>query len=82
MIFAAEVTNVGTDRAQLAQTTEQAKVTPERRALDVIADRGCFSSEEILKCEQSGTHCYRRALMLIKVFPEIRIEPTEKIANA
>jgi hypothetical protein len=34
--------------------TEQAKATLERSTLDVIADRGYFSSEEILKCEQAG----------------------------
>src|SRR3954454_24231392 len=33
---------------------EQAKATLERSKLDVIADRGYFSSEEILKCEQAG----------------------------
>ncbi len=33
---------------------DQAKATLERRTLDVIADRGYFSGEEILKCEQAG----------------------------
>ena len=54
LIVAHEVTNVGTDRAQLAHMAEQAKATLERSTLDVIADRGYFSSEEILKCEQAG----------------------------
>lgn len=54
LIVAHEVTNVGTDRAQLAHMAEQAKATLERSTLDVIADRGYFSSVEILKCEQSG----------------------------
>ncbi len=49
-----EVTNVGTDRAQLAHMADQAKAALERSTLDVIADRGYFSSEEILKCEQAG----------------------------
>jgi transposase len=54
LIVTHEVTNVGTDRAQLAHMAEQAKATLERSTLDVIADRGYFSSEEILKCEQAG----------------------------
>lgn len=54
LIVAHEVTNVGTDRAQLAHMAEQAKATLERSTLDVIADRGYFSSEEILRCEQAG----------------------------
>jgi hypothetical protein len=54
LIVAHEVTNVGTDRAQLARMADQAKATLERSTLDVIADRGYFSSEEILKCEQAG----------------------------
>ena len=47
LIVTHEVTNVGTDRAQLAHMAEQAKATLERSTLDVIADRGYFSSEEI-----------------------------------
>src|SRR6185312_7344066 len=54
LIVTHKVTNVGTDRAQLAHMAEQAKATLERSTLDVIADRGYFSSEEILKCEQAG----------------------------
>jgi hypothetical protein len=54
LIVTHEVTNVGTDRAQLAHMADQAKTTLERSGLDVIADRGYFSSEEILKCEQAG----------------------------
>ena len=54
LIVTHEVTNVGTDRAQLARMADQEKVTLVRSSLDVIADRGYFSSEEILKCEQAG----------------------------
>ena len=54
LIITHEVTNVGTDRAQLARVAKEAKATLERANLDVIADRGYFSSEEILKCEQAG----------------------------
>ena len=54
LIITHEVTNVGSDRAQLARVAKETKATLERANLDVIADRGYFSSEEILKCEQAG----------------------------
>jgi Transposase DDE domain len=54
LIVTHEVTNVGSDRAQLARMAKKTKATLERANLDVIADRGYFSSEEILKCEQAG----------------------------
>jgi transposase len=54
LIVTHEVTNTGSDRAQLAHIAQQAKETLGRSKLDVIADRGYFSSEEILKCEQAG----------------------------
>jgi len=48
LIITHEVTNVGSDRAQLAPMAKQAKTTLEAASLDVVADRGYFSSEEIL----------------------------------
>ena len=54
LIVTHEVINVGSDRAQLARVAKETKATLERANLDVIADRGYFSSEEILKCEQAG----------------------------
>lgn len=54
LIVTHEVTNVGSDRAQLAHMAKQTKATLERTDLDVIADRGYFSSEEILACENAG----------------------------
>jgi hypothetical protein len=48
------VTNVGSDRAQLAHIAKETKATLERTNLDVIADRGYFSSEEILECDKAG----------------------------
>jgi hypothetical protein len=44
------VTNVGTDRSQLAET----KTTLEAASLDVVTDRGYFNGEEILACEEAG----------------------------
>ena len=48
------VTNVGSDRAQLARVAKETKATLERSTLDVIAYRGYFSSEEILECDKAG----------------------------
>src|SRR5467141_4840203 len=53
LIITHEVTNVGSDRAQLARMAKETKATLERTNLDVIADRGYFSSEEILKCAKA-----------------------------
>ena len=54
LIIAHEVTNVGSDRAQLSRMAKETKATLERTNLDVIADRGYFSSEEILECDRAG----------------------------
>lgn len=54
LIAAHEVTNVGTDRAQLARMAKQTKAALKTDTLDVVADRGYFSSREILACDQAG----------------------------
>jgi transposase len=54
LIITHEVTNIGSDRAQLAHMAKQTKATLETANLDVIADRGYFSGPEILACEQAG----------------------------
>src|ERR1700729_928381 len=54
LIIAHEVTNSGSDRAQLARMAKQTKATLEATNLDVIADRGYFSGEEILECDKDG----------------------------
>jgi len=54
LIITHEVTNVGSDRAQLARMAEETKATLEATNLDVIADRGYFSSEQILACDKAG----------------------------
>ena len=53
LIITHEVTNVGTDRSQLSHVAKEAKATLGTESLDAVADRGYFSSEEILACEQS-----------------------------
>src|SRR5271167_2108137 len=54
LIITHEVTNEGSDRSQLSPVAKEAKVTLEVDNLDAVADRGYFSSEEILACEKAG----------------------------
>jgi transposase len=54
LIVTHEVTNVGTDRSQLSPMAKAAKATLGVESLDAVADRGYFSSEEILACETAG----------------------------
>src|SRR5512141_2840461 len=54
LIITHEVTNSGSDRAQLSPVAKEAKATLEVESLDAVADRGYFSSEEILACENAG----------------------------
>src|SRR5438876_10208509 len=54
LIITHEVTNVGSDRAQLAHMAKETKATLQATNLDVIADRGYFSNEEILQCDKAG----------------------------
>ena len=54
LIVAHEVTNVGSDRAQLSKMAQQARGAGGYEALTVIADRGYFRGEEILACDQAG----------------------------
>src|SRR5712691_10913674 len=58
LIVAHEVTNVGNDRAQLANMAGQAKAAMGADTLDVLADRGHFSGEEVLACEPLGITPY------------------------
>src|SRR5499425_3700855 len=53
LIVAHEVTNSGSDRAQLANMAKQAKAVLQAEELEAVADRGYFNSPEILACEQA-----------------------------
>ena len=53
LIVTHEVTNTGSDRAQLANIALQAKEVLGADHLDAVADRGYFNSPEILACEQA-----------------------------
>jgi transposase len=54
LIVAHEVTNVGHDRSQLFTMSQQAKAALATDSLNVLADRGYFSSEEIRQCHETG----------------------------
>src|SRR6516165_4491054 len=54
LIVAHEVTNVGTDRHQLANMAEQARDEMAVETLDAVADRGYYDSGEIRACEETG----------------------------
>ena len=54
LIVTHEVTNIGNDRTQLSPMAKQTRAVLAVDHLNVVADRGYFSSEEILACEQAG----------------------------
>ena len=58
LIIAHEVSNVGSDRSQLATMARQAKDVLEADKLDVVADRGYYNGNEIRSCEQAGIDAY------------------------
>ncbi len=54
LIVTHEVTNDGSDRAQLTNVATQAKTVLGVEKLEAVADRGYYNSDEILKCEEAG----------------------------
>ncbi|MDI4239615.1 transposase, partial [Bradyrhizobium sp. Arg237L] len=54
LIVTHEVTNSGSDRAQLANMGKQAKDVLQTETLEAVADRGYFNSPEILACHEAG----------------------------
>ena len=54
LIITHEVTNSGSDRAQLANIASQAKDVLGVDKLEAVADRGYYSGEEILACDKAG----------------------------
>src|ERR1700680_4931399 len=54
LIVTHEVTNDGSDRAQLANIACRAKEVLGVDELEAVADRGYYSSEEILTCHKAG----------------------------
>src|SRR5437667_4815217 len=58
LIVTHEVTNVGSDRSQLSRMSEQAHAAIGSEAIEAVADRGYYSGEEILACEEAGITVY------------------------
>jgi transposase len=58
LIVAHEVTNVGSDRRQLANMAQQAKSALAVEELGVVADRGYYRGEEIVDCEKANITAY------------------------
>jgi macrodomain Ter protein organizer (MatP/YcbG family) len=54
LIIAHEVTNTGSDRAQLANIASRAKDALGIDKLEAVADRGYYSGVEILACDKAG----------------------------
>ena len=54
LIVAHEVTNLGHDRTQLEMMARRTRDVLQGDSLTVLADRGYFSGEQILGCEQAG----------------------------
>jgi transposase len=54
LIVTHEVTNSGSDRAQLANVAKQAKAVLQTETLEAVADRGYFNSPEILACHEAS----------------------------
>lgn len=54
LIVAHDVVNRGHDRSQLSPMGKQAKKATGIDELQVLADRGYFDGDEILKCEEAG----------------------------
>jgi transposase len=54
LIVTHEVTNVGSDRSQLATVAQEAKAVLQVDTLDAVADRGYFNGEQILACDRAG----------------------------
>ena len=52
------VINVGHDRNQLAVMAQRARTAMQTEQLEVVADRGYFSGEEIVACEDVGITAY------------------------
>jgi len=53
LVVAHDVIQSGSDRAQLAPMAEKAKIALGVDQINVVADRGYFSAEQILECDQA-----------------------------
>ena len=58
LVVAHEVTNTGSDRAQLSKMAHAAREAMGTKRLKAIADRGYFSSSQIKACSDAGIKAY------------------------
>ena len=58
LVVAHEVTNVGSDRGQLAHMAKEARRAMGKAKLHALADRGYFSGPQIKACEDAGITTY------------------------
>src|SRR5499427_4353113 len=54
LIVTHAVTNVGSDRSQLARVAKEAKAALQTNTLEAVAFRGYFNGGEIVACDQAG----------------------------
>ena len=54
LILAHEVTNIGSDRAQLASIGQKARDASGHASITVLADRGYYSGDQIVACDGTG----------------------------
>jgi len=77
LIVAHEVTNVGSDRRQLARMAKQAQEIVPGQELQAIADRGYFNGEEVLACDQAGITAYVTTPMTSEAKAEGRFDKSD-----
>jgi transposase len=77
LIVAHEVTNVGSDRRQLARMAKQAQEIMPDQELQAIADRGYFNGEEVLACDQAGITAYVSKPMTSEARAEGRFDKSD-----
>jgi len=82
LIVAHEVTNVGHDRNQLANMAKQAKDALGASGLNVVADRGYFSGEEIRKCHEDGITAFVPKCVTSGAKADGRFDKADFIYNA
>jgi len=58
IIVAHQVTNQVTDRRQLTPMAKQARQAMQRKKLKVLADRGYYAGEELVKCNRLGIKAF------------------------
>jgi transposase len=58
LIVVADVTNEGTDQAQLSVMAKEAKAVLGVEQIEAVADKGYYDGSEVKECEKAGITCY------------------------